>query len=211
MGLFNTKKSDESALPPAPNAPPSLNENSKGGDLPPMPAPPEPVAAQVNGNIEEIKSQIAMPEPPTLSESFEEPTSTSFETNKKTKENTEVEQPDSLFDLSDLELPELEEELPEKNQKIEETRKEEDLPSHFIESKKEKIDTDKPFFITTSQFKSVLEIVEAVKSKTKESSQRHLRLLDIKSEEDIEYENLKKDFISIEDKLYELDNLLFDK
>ena len=67
------------------------------------------------------------------------------------------------------------------------------------------------FFITTAQFKALLEIVESVKLKVKESTEKHLRLLDIKSEEDIEYENLRKDFQYIEDKLYEADSILFEK
>lgn len=70
---------------------------------------------------------------------------------------------------------------------------------------------EKDFFITTHQFRSVLEIIESVKNKVKESSETHLRLMDIKSEEDIEYENLRKDFQFIEDKLYELDSVIFEK
>lgn len=66
-------------------------------------------------------------------------------------------------------------------------------------------------FLTTNQFKTLLEIVEQVKSRVKDSTEVHLRLLDIKSEEDIEYENLRKNFQNMEDKLYELDNILFDK
>ncbi len=66
-------------------------------------------------------------------------------------------------------------------------------------------------FVTTSQFKTFLEIIEQVRVRVKDSSDRHLRLLDIKSEEDLEYENLRKDFQYIEDKLYEVDSLIFDR
>ncbi len=66
-------------------------------------------------------------------------------------------------------------------------------------------------FLTTSQFKALLEIVEGVKSKVKDSTEIHLRLMDIKSEEDIEYENLRKNFAQMEDKLYELDTILFEE
>ena len=66
-------------------------------------------------------------------------------------------------------------------------------------------------YVTTSQFKTFLDIVEQVRSRVKDSSDRHLRLLDIKSEEDIEYENLRRDFQYVEDKLYEIDSLIFDK
>lgn len=65
-------------------------------------------------------------------------------------------------------------------------------------------------FLTTQQFRSMLEIVELVKGKVKDSTEIHLRLLDMKSEEDIEYENLRKNFQYVEDKLYELDSILFD-
>lgn len=67
------------------------------------------------------------------------------------------------------------------------------------------------FFVTTSQFKTLLEIIDSVKFKVKEASDRHLKLLDFKAEEDVEYENLRKDFQFIEDKLYEVDSLIFEK
>lgn len=67
------------------------------------------------------------------------------------------------------------------------------------------------FFMTTQQFKAMMELVESVKSRVKDSSDRHLKLLDIKSEEDVEYENLRRDFQYVEDKLYELDSIIFNK
>jgi len=66
-------------------------------------------------------------------------------------------------------------------------------------------------FLTTTQFKALLGIVDSVKGKVKESSETHLRLLDMKAEEDIEYESLRKSFQFIEDQLYELDGILFEK
>ena len=53
--------------------------------------------------------------------------------------------------------------------------------------------------------------VDKVKEKFKESSDIHLKLLDIKSEEDLEYENLRKNFQFVEEKLYEVDSLIFEK
>jgi len=70
---------------------------------------------------------------------------------------------------------------------------------------------DENFFMTTMQFKTMIEIVEKVKSKVQDSSNRHLKLLEIKSEEDLEYENLRRDFQYIEDKLYEIDSTIFNK
>jgi len=70
---------------------------------------------------------------------------------------------------------------------------------------------DEVIYITTAQFKNMLEIIDNVRSRVKESAEKHTRLLDIKSEEDIEYENLRKDFQYIEDKLYEVDSLLFER
>jgi len=75
---------------------------------------------------------------------------------------------------------------------------------------KHKVDYDKPIFITTEQFKNVLEHIDFIKSKVKEASDTYLRLMDIKAEEDIEYENMRKDFQTIEEKLYEVDNILFE-
>lgn len=66
-------------------------------------------------------------------------------------------------------------------------------------------------YITTQQFKMLMETVEDVKARVKDSSERHLRLLDMKAEEDVEFENLRKDFQYIEDKLYEVDSIIFDK
>lgn len=66
-------------------------------------------------------------------------------------------------------------------------------------------------FLTTTQFKALLEVVDSVKNKVKDSSETHLRLMDMKAEEDIEYENLRKSFQFIEDRLYELDGILFEK
>ncbi|NQZ85273.1 MAG: hypothetical protein HRU03_06145 [Nanoarchaeales archaeon] len=65
-------------------------------------------------------------------------------------------------------------------------------------------------FLTTTQFKALLEVVDSVKSKIKSSTETHLRLMDMKAEEDVEYETLRKNFQFIEDKLHNLDEILFD-
>ncbi len=222
------------AAPPssAPSMPPVPSSSSGSDDLKAisggLPTPPMPSAnlddikSQINSNQDEspslpaISSQndLAMPTPSSMpSESPQEP------------QSNEEDDIDSLFDISDLEI-----EGSDNNSNSEESTPQveeestEDIPTaststipqesssdsgQFITHHKE-IDDNKPFFVTTSQFKALLEIIENVKSKTKEASERHLRLLDIKSEEDIEYENLKKDFTYIEDKLYEVDNLIFE-
>ena len=207
-------------MPPAPNA-------SAAPNMPPAPemAPPSPAApnegAPIDGGMEDIKSQIAMPAPPSLTEEFSEATPTDEITSETQVSEVDLtpssveEETDSLFDLSDLELPgdNVTAEVHEDEEETHEysaPNNQEHAGLGFIEAKKDKIDDTKPFFVTTSQFKAILEIIENVKSKTKESSQRHLRLMDIKSEEDIEYENMKKDFVYIEDKLYEVDSLLFE-
>ena len=144
-----------------------------------------------------------------------EPISPTPETEEKLSDS-EDDELDSLFDISDLELPDSDEEethieeSPTAIEHTEETPTEQtEVSTQFIGHHKE-INETKPFFVTTSQFKALLEIIENVKQKTRDRSERHLRLLDIKSEEDIEYENLKKDFAFIEDKLYEVDTLIFE-
>ncbi len=82
------------------------------------------------------------------------------------------------------------------------------LKRNMVAGSRKNFDT---MFITTAQFKILLEVVEEVKDRVKEANETHLRLLDIKSEEDIEYENLRKDFQFMEDKLYELDAIIFEK
>ena len=229
MGLFSkNKQEDKSAsMPPAPPMPPSANF---GQTLPSLSAelPPAPGVVSSNSN-DSIQPIGGLPTPPVPRADLDEIknevySKSSYNENmsrfdlpkeevpKKVEDDDEL---DSLFDISDLDIPSEEDstKIKEEDSKVEEEKKdledERNIPEEFIEHHK-KIDETKPFFITTSQFKALLEIVDSVKSKTKDSHERHLRLLDIKAEEDIEYENLKKDFTFIEDKLYELDNLIFE-
>lgn len=67
------------------------------------------------------------------------------------------------------------------------------------------------YFLTTTEFKHLLELIDAVKDRVKISTQRHMKITSVKAEEDIEYENMKKDFQFIEDKLYEVDSTIFDR
>jgi hypothetical protein len=126
---------------------------------------------------------------------------------------------DSLFDFSELNVqspvnlePQTQTNLIENHNTSNEDENEnqEDIDLSFIKHKQNKNDVDVNY-VTTKQFKDLLEIVESVKNKVKEASETHLKLLDIKSEEDIEFENLRKDFQYIEDKLYEVDNIIFEK
>ena len=117
---------------------------------------------------------------------------------------------DSLFDFSELDT----ELAKDKSLPVKEDSQVTNVISpiskiNFIEDDKQKAKDD-TFFVTTTQFKALLEIVDAVKTKVKDATQTHLKLMDIKSEEDIEYENLRKDFQFIEEKLYEVDSLIFD-
>jgi hypothetical protein len=228
MGLFNNKDKQASAppapgMPPAPNAalptPPAPETSNEIVSSPGLPTPPLPGAS-----LEDIKQQVSNSEEIHPSNELAElpspmpPSTEMAPMEKQSSSSNNDDELDSLFDISDLELPESddpEEHLePEANlalthEEHNQEVKESDSNVEFIAHHKELNET-KPFFVTTSQFKGLLEIIENVKQKTKESSERHLRLLDIKSEEDIEYENLKKDFAFIEDKLYEVDTLIFE-
>lgn len=195
--------------PPAPNAgmPAPSNEVIETGNLV---APAIPGDSALNDIKNQVTGNVPVPMEQPMMEAIQMP--------------AVVEEPkidDSLFDLSDLELPE-----PTNNEALEvptaedfvdstiDTNIEREGDLSFISNKKNHRPShskEETFYITTSQFKSLLEIIESVKSKVKDASETHLRLMDIKSEEDIEYENLRKTFQYIEDKLYEIDSLIFDK
>lgn len=146
---------------------------------------------------------------------------------------------DSLFDMSDLDLdsdntnstptngsspkvPEVEENN-EMNFDSDDDSEEETMPLDSSTSEREgsfrfisnknisKTPMNSTYYVTTQQFRTLLEVVDSVKNRVKDSTDTHLRLMDLKSEEDIELENLRKDFQFIEDKLYELDSLIFEK
>jgi len=220
MGLFNRHKTEEVKT----NAPSQtsnalaaavgldMNTPPEGQPSAKLTPPPTP-----GGTFDDIKSQVTSNTPPTTSQIPVAPVAA------PTPESNEE---DSLFDISDLELPQDEAqglnqsdsvepqeiEMPKRNESTVDTSLERSGDLSFISNKNvaAKISSSS-YYVTTQQFRTLLEIVEAVKVRVKEASETHLRLLDIKSEEDIEYENLRKDFQFIEDKLYELDGIIFEK
>lgn len=194
MGLFSKKKVE----PKVPVGPP-VGEGTPSLDFPPMSEeeknlspPPMP-----GGMLEDVKGEISsMPEKE--SESF-------FDLGAAGEQEGWGEETHPM-ERAPYESSELFSVEPSAEKVGEE-------PSDFISStdigrKKHISDT---YFATTGQFKALLEIIDLVKSKVKSSAETHLRLLDIKSEEDIEYENLRKNFQFIEDKLYDIDGIIFEK
>ena len=200
--------------PPSPPSPENKEEtqsNNQSSQYGSMPQPPTPM-----GGLDEIKNQISTP-----SNTTSTPSTPAAPQQHEEGSNDDLE---SLFDFSDLDeqIQGSQETATHTNELPQEQSSQEGLPQQREHSEEELTflkTRDKPhssqhnesIYITTSQFKALLEIVEEVKLKAKDSSERHLRLLDIKSEEDIEFENLKKDFAFIEDKLYEVDNLIFER
>ena len=231
MALFGKKKEESnnsSMAPPAPpvmSAPvaPPVSEESLTS-VPKLTTPPMP-----GGSLDSIKQEVSSVS------NVSTPKSVPVENPNTTNNNLEhSNDSEDLFDFSDLEIPGVDSDEgndfvsnssynSNKNKhnthygNFEEESvdiKEEHLGDlNFISNRRslEKPSSSETFFVTTSQFKALLEIVDSVKTKVKESSERHLRLIDIKSEEDVEYENLRKDFQFIEDKLYEVDSLIFEK
>lgn len=227
MGFFSKhKKEEESTDTVAP--PKSLSDLSSSESMNTPPAPssedtgniaPPPVPGST---LEDIKSQVSSVQgartPVGNSQNGME--NNTQETAPQQDSSFDID--DSLFDMSDLETESNSndneepssphEETPEFNDTTVDTNMNRSGNLNFISSKNH---FSKPggdsYFVTTEQFKTLLEIIDSVKNKVKESSETHLRLLDIKSEEDIEYENLRKDFQFIEDKLYELDSIIFEK
>lgn len=181
-----------------------------------------------NNNLNQMPMAQDLPETPNM----EMP---NFEVENNIQENH-----DDLFDFSDIdsqlsansqnvsnnsnvELPNLENNSNDINNQTSKMNEEDNLNRNtndvnlpeinFIEENahSDKKVRDETYFVTTSQFKSLLEIVDGVKMKTKEATETHLKLMDIKAEEDLEFENLRKSFQYIEEKLYEVDSLIFDK
>lgn len=234
MGLFSKqKKEDKKELPPPPSLSSTMNSSSKtagGLEAPPVSSgmpnlspPPSP-----NATFDDIKTQVSsgkksdgfgslneMPEPPKAKESQQKSASEleGFDAGSNSFDLND----DSLFDLSELEMPSEKPKASSFRKKEEEdttvdTNLERNESLNFISNKNvASRPSSGSYFVTTQQFRTMLEIVESVKTKVKEASETHMRLMDIKSEEDIEYENMRKDFQFIEDKLYELDSIIFDK
>lgn len=216
MGLFSKNK-EEMPLPPMPPAPEVNNSSNEDKLVPPsmdtnsLSAPPIP-----GGSLEDIKSQVSlssnsmsnsMPSrQEELSSSIEKPEEIEMPKSDLTTENNDD---DSLFDFSELGLDDESPSISEERTEVEPSTNLDDLK--FIKQSKTTKKEFETFFITTKQFKNLLEIVDSVKKRVKDASETHLRLMDIKAEEDIEYENLRKDFEFIEDKLYQVDNIIFEK
>lgn len=203
-------------LPGVPSTPPTPQEIPKPTDAREnLSSPPVP-----GGNLEEIKNQVSAPgfAPAIVST----PLTSATPKEKEEEDDDYDDDDDALFDFSELDVKTpLEGEVPapdedekveeeeEKKEEKEEEKEEEEIDLSFIKhSHKQSQET---YFVTTFQFKSLLEIVEAVKNKVKDASETHLRLLDIKAEEDTEFEKMRKDFQFIEDKLYEVDSIIFEK
>ncbi|MFW6285713.1 MAG: hypothetical protein ACOC16_00920 [Nanoarchaeota archaeon] len=230
MGLFGKKKenkNDSSKVAPPPVSPISEtanlnseisnnNVNSQADNIPmPQYKTGNFSAPSIAGeNLNDIKNQVSA--------------INNYQGNSQPNQNLGVDQyndsnkgeeADSLFDFSELDI---ESPLDDQN---EDSIESQDMLEHSNEShsKDKKEDLDLSFikqkhnlkkedikYVTTQQFKDLLEIIENVKTKVKESSETHLKILDIKTEEDIEFENLRKDFQIIEDKLYQVDSIIFD-
>ena len=68
---------------------------------------------------------------------------------------------------------------------------------------------DKSIFITSSKYKSSIDLFNQINEKISLANETHLKLLDLKAEEDLELENLRKDFVFIEKSLFEIDTIIF--
>ncbi len=232
MGFFSSNKevnkkvsATTAPMPPAPSvgsAAPTTNSSSvsNAGKLTPPPVPANP-------QLEEIKTEITSGSE-TKTNSNNNNNGNSF-TNTQNNFSVQNKDNESLFDLSDLDITEPELNVEKTNEGGTEGN-DKDMNVNSEVPKEDMIDPDdenisrlsyrhsetkrgedKDIYITTSQFKTLFSVINSVKEKVKEASETHLRLTDIKSEEDIEYENLRKTFHFIEDKLYEVDGLIFEK
>jgi hypothetical protein len=212
MGLFSKPKQN-SSMPPAPSMPlpaaPAMPKPTVDLSRPPVVdssmqrvpmAPPLP-----EDSLREVKWQVGAPSPISLPE----PSDFGGEIPVPAMSQSSDE---GLFDLSDLSMDGLESPAQEQQQVSQMQQSQSAMQQlTYAPNKHSRKVSNEPYYVTTAQFKRMLEIVEEVKVKVKETSEIHLRLMDIKSEEDIEYENLRKNFQFIEDKLYEVDSIIFEK
>jgi hypothetical protein len=236
MGLFSNKTAAPSAppMPPAPNmAPPSdmpisgmPPAPSMGAQAPSMDAPSpkgeenmlfevpdgsnltppslpgsglDDIKSQVVGDMETSISSPSMPKK-------EEIDNTAFE-------SPEISSDDELFNMFKVDDSETKDELKYESTQSDtpdviEIHTSNDVALNFETKNISK--KDETIFLTTTQFKALLEVVDSVKTKIKTSTENHLRLMDMKAEEDVEYESLRKSFQYIEDKLHDLDEILFE-
>lgn len=224
MGFFNTKKKEEENKMPAPPMPPApvVNTPQPAAPVSEVPQAGKLSAPMIPGesSLSEIKTQVTTSNSsgigmPNVQRNNEISRKAEIEQTQDDFNMENFQNEDSLFDISDLDLEESSEnnfDTIRKTQQPIDTNIEREGKMNFITEKHHKTSVkDDIYYITTSQFKSLIEIVENVKIKIKEASETHLRLMDIKSEEDIEYENLRKIFQYMEDRLYEVDSLIFEK
>jgi len=233
MGFFSKHKEEKSNVggivaPPLPNmVSNTLSKVDENNNVPSnvdevLMSPPMPGSGF---GLDDIKSQVTG----VNDSNYNKPILDSSEDLENHLDNDDNESnltlDDSLFDFSEIdddnlnmshEVPKIQnfnhENTIVKNSNVNQNVEEKQNLS-FLENSKNFLTSsnDETYFVTTAQFKTLLEIVDSVKERVKNSTDSHLRLLDIKSEEDIEYENLKKDFQFIENKLYELDGIIFEK
>jgi hypothetical protein len=215
-----------SGMPPAPGmgAPETsesvLSEIPDGSNLTPPSLPGsglDDIKSQVVGDMPTLESSSGMPEKQEIDNSaFESPEISSdddlfnmfkVDDSEIPQSHTRTSLPSDSEDESHDDIhSDLEEDtyIPETI----ETHTSNDVALNFETKKISK--KDETIFLTTTQFKALLEVVDSVKSKIKTSTETHLRLMDMKAEEDVEYESLRKNFQFIEDKLHDLDGILFD-
>ncbi len=204
MGLFGKKKEKKKEE--------SLNEIKKEV----IGKPPEAATLQQPQGGEISPPVIEVPKPPSLSPD------TNNISNSMGQENGNIQQPlqDTDNTNSNLlyELDDIDKLLAGDNSKttsddlftLSQEDKKEDLKKGLnFSSIDKKSSISEVLYVTTDQFKEVMETIEGIKKRIKSATDTYLRIMDIKAEEDIELENLRKDLEYIEDKLYQIDETLF--
>ena len=87
------------------------------------------------------------------------------------------------------------------------------MKKNKISKKKKKIDNsdiNENFFISMNDYRIFLDNINLVKKKIDESYKIHQWFLKKNEEEDIEFDNLKKNIVSVESELYKIDELIFE-
>ena len=214
MGFFRRKKKD--AAPEANNLSSvkqevsNTPESTNAGNY--EPAPDLPKLGEQMPDVESSSIDNVLDDVPDTDDSLENlNTQSLFSQETKEAEPEPVVVPQSFENYKDKTSQTPEMSFPKLDEKFggEELNMDDVEELNFIKNKDVIKAHKDEHFITTTQYKTMTALIEKVRDKINKANETHLKILDIRAEEDIEFENLRKDFLFVEKKLYEVDGLVF--
>jgi len=79
-----------------------------------------------------------------------------------------------------------------------------------LRGKNKKMDEKMPIFVKVDEYKEVLELLEEIKAKVKETNSTLEKLEKLKEQEDNEIESWKSEIDDVENKIHYIDQTLFE-